>query len=363
MSYLSDLADTVASCLTCFQSPTLRINAHKFKILRLLGEGGFSYVYLVEDTRTGKQYALKKIRCPFGQESLRIAMREIEAYKMFKSEHIIRLVDSSVAQEADGSKVVNLVLPYFRRGNLQDRINEQAVNGTHYSEDELVELFAEICKGIRVMHRYRMPAVATRRGDSHRRSGSAAGQGDSVEQIGLLDADAAGDDGPDEEGTALAEMVPYAHRDIKPANVMINEKGRCVLVDLGSATRARVHAANRQEALQLQDAAAEHCTLPYRAPELFDVKTGADIDERVDIWSLGATIFALMYGSSPFELEAAESGASLNMAILAGQYRFPTNPEYSQALKDVVARCLTVDSAQRPDIDAVIDDVSNLRSS
>lgn len=33
-----------------------------------------------------------------------------------------------------------------------------------------------------------------------------------------------------------------------------------------------------------KDLAAEQSTMPYRAPELFDVKTGTTIDEKVDIW-------------------------------------------------------------------------------
>lgn len=33
-----------------------------------------------------------------------------------------------------------------------------------------------------------------------------------------------------------------------------------------------------------QDIAAERSTMPYRAPELFDVKTGTTLDEKVDIW-------------------------------------------------------------------------------
>lgn len=33
-----------------------------------------------------------------------------------------------------------------------------------------------------------------------------------------------------------------------------------------------------------KDIAAEHSTMPYRAPELFDVKTGKMLDEKVDIW-------------------------------------------------------------------------------
>jgi hypothetical protein len=33
-----------------------------------------------------------------------------------------------------------------------------------------------------------------------------------------------------------------------------------------------------------QDIAAEQSTMTFRAPELFDVKTGITLDEKVDIW-------------------------------------------------------------------------------
>ena len=51
--------------------------------------------------------------------------------------------------------------------------------------------------------------------------------------------------------------------------------------------RARVNIQNRQQALLEQDIAAEHSSMPYRAPELFDVKTGKTLDEKVDIWVRG----------------------------------------------------------------------------
>jgi serine/threonine kinase 16 len=65
---------------------------------------------------------------------------------------------------------------------------------------------------------------------------------------------------------------------------MIDDNGEAILMDFGSAIRARIHVANRQQALTQQDIAAEQSTMPYRAPELFDVKTGTTLDEKVDIW-------------------------------------------------------------------------------
>ena len=57
-----------------------------------------------------------------------------------------------------------------------------------------------------------------------------------------------------------------------------------ILMDLGSCIKARIPIENRSQALLHQDIAAEHSTMAYRAPELFDVKTGTTLDEKVDIW-------------------------------------------------------------------------------
>ena len=57
-----------------------------------------------------------------------------------------------------------------------------------------------------------------------------------------------------------------------------------ILMDFGSCIKARIPIDNRSQALSQQDIAAEHSTMAYRAPELFDVKTGTTLDEKVDIW-------------------------------------------------------------------------------
>jgi serine/threonine protein kinase len=78
------------------------------KIVKILGEGGFSFVYLAQDEVSGvsaspsscgyllqtlpliqdaliqKEFALKKIRCPTGAEAVEEAMREVAAYRRFK---------------------------------------------------------------------------------------------------------------------------------------------------------------------------------------------------------------------------------------------------------------------------------------
>ncbi|KAL0065227.1 Serine/threonine-protein kinase env7 [Marasmius tenuissimus] len=129
-----------------------------FNIVKVLGEGGFSFVYLAQDEHSGRQFALKKIRCPTGSEGVKEAMREVEAYRRFKHPNIIKILDSAVVQDPDGEgKIVYLFLPLYKRGNLQDSINANVVNNTHFSEREMLRLFKGTCEAIRAMHTYRPP--------------------------------------------------------------------------------------------------------------------------------------------------------------------------------------------------------------
>lgn len=58
---------------------------------------------------------------------------------------------------------------------------------------------------------------------------------------------------------------------------------------------------SRKEALAEQDRAAEHSTLPYRAPELLEVTAGRDLTSKVDVWSLGCLLYTMAYLETPFE--------------------------------------------------------------
>ena len=165
-------------------------------------------------------------------------------------------------------------------------------------------------------------------------------------------------------------------------NIMISDTGTTpILMDLGSMAPSPTPITSRSLALQVQDTAAEHSTMPYRAPELFDVKTGTVVDTKVDIWSFGCTLFACLVGKSPFEMRSEETGGSLSICVLGGDWRFPdegrgkdkgkgkgqTNGQangsgegksedgaISEGVKDVVRRCLKVEPAERPDIDELI---------
>lgn len=399
--YFFDLLYNFTDCMCCFPStPQLKINNRSFKMLRLLGEGGFSYVYLVQDKATSELFALKKIRCPFGQESVSQALKEVEAYNLFASQsNIIHSIDHSVSTESGskfradggeaGSKTVYILLPYYQRGNLQDAINANLVNQTRFPEKRLMVLMLGVATALRAMHQYRVKSGAgpTRKAKAVRREGEEVDTSMRMSKPKRRATQVADDEDSEneplmddevtrsQEGVQDGGLRPYAHRDIKPGNIMIDDDGQTpVLMDLGSLAPSPIAITSRSLALAVQDTAAEHSTMPYRAPELFDVKTGSIIDTKVDIWSLGCTLYACLVGKSPFEARSEETGGSLSMCVLGGDWRFPdekpgtskgkgkagdesrkdTTTTISAPVKDVVRKCLQVEPADRPDIDELI---------
>ncbi|KAK4684330.1 serine/threonine kinase 16, partial [Tremellales sp. Uapishka_1] len=339
--YARDAVITLTQCI-CKPDATLKINGRSYKVERLLGEGGFSFVYLIHDESSGRQYALKKILVTSGQEGVKEAMKEIEAYRRFRHKNIIQILDSSVVQDDGGEgKIIYLFLPYYSRGNLQDAMANSAITGNKLPERRLLELFHGTCLAVRAMHQYRLPAISS----SYPPPSSDAHAPLITQPETVFDGDE--ELSHSEEG----ELIPYAHRDIKPANIMIAEDGSPILMDFGSTIKARISVTTRQQALLEQDIASEHSSMPYRAPELFDVKTGKTLDEKVDIWSLGCTLFAVAYGNSPFEVD----GGSIAMSVGSGRYRHPPNSGYSESLRKLIDSMLVVDPENRPDIQKVID--------
>ena len=87
----------------------------------------------------------------------------------------------------------------------------------------------------------------------------------------------------------------------QPHNVLLDKDLRPVLMDFGSCSPARVSIRNMREAQYLQDTAAERCSMCYRPPELFQVNSNCDIDERTAIW-VGFEISIIILIPSYFSL-------------------------------------------------------------
>lgn len=149
---------------------------------------------------------------------------------------------------------------------------------------------------------------------------------------------------------------PMIHRDLKPDNILIGPDDIACIIDFGSATEANRTITDRNMLMQLIEESERYCTPSYRAPELWDrsIDDPYDIDERVDIWSLGCLLFAIMFGENPFELVVLQGG-NMRLAIIDAQFKFPEKHNYSQLMLDLVTYMLNPKESERPNIDQVIE--------
>jgi WD40 repeat protein len=156
---------------------------------------------------------------------------------------------------------------------------------------------------------------------------------------------------------AAAEAVAYAHgqrilhRDLKPANILVGELGETFVIDWGLAKElgspeqpmapgpeqeSRGPAGHTQVGTVMG-------TPAYMPPEQ---AAGQPVDERADVYALGAILYHLLSGRAPYEgtrsrevLTQVLEGAPVPLARLQ-----PTVP---QELLDIVARAMAREPARR----------------
>ncbi len=90
-----------------------------------------------------------------------------------------------------------------------------------------------------------------------------------------------------------AHRAGFIHRDVKPKNIMITPDGVAKLADMGLAREA-----SDVEAAQAE-AGKAYGTPYYIAPE--QIRGELDIDQRADLYSLGATLYHMVTGRVPFD--------------------------------------------------------------
>lgn len=128
------------------------------------------------------------------------------------------------------------------------------------------------------------------------------------------------------------------HRDIKPSNILVTAFGAPVLSDFGIAAAV----GGREGADEVFA-----MSVPWSAPEIVDERISGSI--AAEVWGLGATVYSLLAGHSPFERSG--SGQNTREALKARIRRATYTPtgraDVPAELEAVLARAMSKDPAAR----------------
>ncbi|MBT2440820.1 serine/threonine protein kinase [Streptomyces sp. ISL-36] len=128
-----------------------------------------------------------------------------------------------------------------------------------------------------------------------------------------------------------AHAAGVLHRDVKPGNVLLARDGRVLLTDFGIAAIEGDSTITRTGELV--------GSIDYLAPERV---RGGDPGPASDLWSLGATLYTAVEGTSPFR---RSSPISTMQAVVDEE---PLHPAKAGALASVIVALLRKDPADRP---------------
>jgi len=142
----------------------------------------------------------------------------------------------------------------------------------------------------------------------------------------------------------VAEALQFSHehmilhRDVKPANVLLDDRGAPVLTDFGLA-----------KFVEGQHSGATRTGVLVGTPSFMSPEQAAGkklLDWRADVYSLGATLYALLTGKPPFD---EESALELLVKIASEQPPPPSSarPEVPADLDTVCLKCLEKDPDDR----------------
>ena len=247
-----------------------------YKIESVLGTGGMGEVYAAID-RMGRTVALKLLPALFTGDSQSVGRFRQEAQAVLALNHpnIVTIYDTG---EADS---------------------------THYIASELIE--GETLR--------------------QRMNGEALHLGEALE-IAVQVASA----------LAAAHEKGIVHRDIKPENVMLRPDGYAKVLDFGIAKlieRQTPAAWTRATGLPNMEAEPEIIigTVRYMSPEQ---ARGLQVDERTDIWSLGALLYEMTAGRAPFEGDTPQDVVT---SIL--EQRPPPLARYRPGVPETLERIIT----------------------
>ena len=246
-----------------------------YRLLRELGRGGQAIVWLAEDSRIGRQVALKMLPGlgPGGEDALRRFRREAEVAARLEHPGICGVFEAEID------------------------------HGTPY-----------------IAMRYVAGETLARRLALAREAGDSPPDRAGLRDLTLLFEKTA-------RALHAAHEAGIVHRDVKPANIMVTPAGEPVILDFGMARQ------DEETGASLTLTGETSGTPAYMSPEQMTGR--ARPDRRTDVWSLGIALYEAATLAHPF---AAATRESLFQAILGEEPPDPrrANPEIDRDLATIL---------------------------
>ena len=212
----------------------------RYKIVRVLGEGGMGTVFLAEQDKPKRLIALKIIRAGVASANL-LRRFEHEAQVLGRLQHpgIAQIYEAGTADTGEGAQ------PYFVMEYVRGRSLVEYAQTSQLGTRQRLELLAKICDAVQHAH-----------------------------QKGII------------------------HRDLKPGNILVTEEGQPKILDFGvaRATDADIQATTIQT-----DVGQLIGTIPYMSPEQAGGDV-TELDTRSDVYALGVLGYELLAGRLPYDL-------------------------------------------------------------
>jgi serine/threonine-protein kinase len=259
--------------------------AHKYRVERVIGQGGMGVVVAAVHEQLGTRVALKFLLPPAteSEESVTRFLREAQAAVRIQSEHVARVLDVGTLENG----APYLVMEYLNGLDLAHVLQARGP----LPIDEAVGYVLQAC-----------------------------------------------------EAVAEAHSVGIVHRDLKPANVFVTERAdgsplvKVLAFGISKSLKGSPGSASLTATTTIMGSPA------YMSPE--QVRSAKHVTERSDVWSLGVVVYELVSGRHPFE---GDSTTSILASVCADppvplRRVLPGAPE---TLERIILECLEKDPKKR----------------